>query len=138
MRYLVTAKVKPNRRKALANAVVTGTLGAGSIARGEYLRDIGAARRRDDGTVRWVEVCFCPEPLQEERPYWEEYVELVKVQDAHARSRCRDVDGSEPWACVDCDCTERLEAKLAGEDSSFLDWLRTAPVDQSPLGRKRK
>jgi len=38
-----------------------------------------------DETVRWVEVCYCPTPLQEERPYWEEYFELVKVQDAHDR-----------------------------------------------------
>ncbi len=33
-----------------------------------------------------------------------------KVQDAHARSRCRDLNGTEPWACGDCDCSARLEA----------------------------
>ena len=33
---------------------------------------------------------FSPTPLEEERPYWERYFELLKVQDAHARSRCRD------------------------------------------------
>ena len=47
----------------------------------------------------WVEVCYCPTPLQEERPYWEEYFELVKVQDAHDRHKCRDQNGSEPCAC---------------------------------------
>jgi len=138
MRYLVTARVKPGRREALAEAVETDTLGAGSVAGGEYLRNVWAARRRDDGTIRWVEVCFCPEPLQEERAYWEEYVELVTVNDAHARSRCKDLDGTAPWACVDCDCTVNTEARLASQDSSFLDWLRATDVDQSASGRNRK
>jgi hypothetical protein len=79
-----------------------------------------AARRDDEGRVRWVEVCFCPTPLQEEREYWEEYFTLEKVQDAHARSRCRDLTGEEPWACGDCDCSSRLEAKLAARGRPFL------------------
>ena len=70
------------------------------------------ARRLRDGSVKWVEVCYCATPLEEERPYWEEYFDLVKVQDAHARSRCKDLNGDEPWACSDCDCTDKLEARL--------------------------
>ena len=50
----------------------------------------------------------------------------MRVQDAHARHRCRDLDGSEPWACCDCDCTAKLEAKLAGQGQPFLDLLRAA------------
>ena len=82
-----------------------------------------SARLLDDQTVKWVETCFCPTPLAEERPYWEEYFQLVKVQDAHARSRCRDLDGSEPWACIDCDCTARLEKRLISKGSSFVKFL---------------
>jgi hypothetical protein len=126
MRYLVTARVKPGREAALLRAIQDGTLGAGSVAGGEYLRNMTEARLRHDGSLRWVEVCFCAAPLEEERPYWEEYFELAKVQDAHNRRRCRDLDGSEPWACCDCDCTARLEAHLAGRDRSFLDVLRAA------------
>ena len=70
------------------------------------------ARVCEDQTVRWVEVCYCPTPLQEERPYWEKYFDLARVQDAHDRRKCRDENGSEPWACGDCDCTARLEQKL--------------------------
>ena len=73
----------------------------------------------DSGTIRWVEVCYCPTPLQEEREYWEEYFVLEKVQDAHARSRCKDLNGTEPWSCGDCDCTARLEAHLARKGSPF-------------------
>jgi hypothetical protein len=126
MRYLVTARVKPGREAALLAAIEDGTLGAGSVAGGEYLRNMTDARLRQDGSLRWVEVCFCDTPLEEERPYWEEYFELVKVQDAHNRRRCRDLDGSEPWACCDCDCTARLEAHLASRDVSLLEVLRAA------------
>jgi hypothetical protein len=45
--------------------------------------------------------------------------DLLRVQDAHARSRCRDLNGAESWACNDCDCTERLEARLATKGKSF-------------------
>jgi len=124
MRYLVTARVKAGRQAALADAIERETLGRGSIAGDEYLRDMKSARTGGDGRARWVEVCFCPTPLQEERPYWEEYFELDRVQDAHARSKCRDENGSEPWACVDCDCSERLEARLRERGAPFLDILR--------------
>ena len=120
MRYLVTAKLKPGCDRALHRAIDDGTLGDGSIAGDEYLRSMDAARETDDGRVRWVETCFCPTPLQEERPYWEEYFALEKVQDAHARSRCRDLNGSEPWACCNCDCTERLERWLETKGRPFL------------------
>lgn len=123
MRYLVTARVKPGRERALADAIETRTLGAGSIAEGEYARNMACARRLRDGSVKWIEVCYCATPLQEERSYWEEYFDLVKVQDAHARSRCKDLNGDEPWACSDCDCTDRLEARLETQGALFLDTL---------------
>jgi hypothetical protein len=123
MRYLVTARVKPDRARALADAIADRSLGRGSVAGDEYLRNMADARERADGCVQWVEVCFCATPLAEEREYWEEYFELTRVQDAHARSRCRDLNGSEPWACVDCDCSARLEARLARQGRPF-DILR--------------
>jgi hypothetical protein len=126
MRYLVTARVRLGREADLLRAIEGGSLGAGSVAGGEYLRTMESARLCGDGTARWVEVCFCDEPLAEERPYWEEFFELVRVQDAHARRRCRDLNGTEPWACGDCDCTDRLEAKMAGRGQPFLDVLRAA------------
>jgi hypothetical protein len=39
---------------------------------------------------------------------------------ADARSRCRDANGTEPWACGDCDCTERLERWLNRQGEPFL------------------
>ena len=123
MRYLVRAQVKAGREAALLRAVEDGTLGKGSIAGEEYQHDMEQARRRPDGTVQWVEVCFCETPLAEERPYWEQYFELLSVKDAHARKNCRDLNGSEPWACSNCDCTRALEARLRHSGKPFLETL---------------
>jgi hypothetical protein len=125
MRYLVTARVKAGKSRPLREAIDQGTLGRGSVAGDEYLRNMAEAREFDDGRIQWVEVCFCPTPLAEEREYWAEYFHLDKVQDAHARSRCRDENGSEPWACGDCDCSSRLEARLATRGRSFQASLKS-------------
>ena len=120
MRYLVRARVKRGREADLLNAIERETLGQGSVAEGEYLRNMQDARLCDDQTARWVEICYCPTPLQEERPYWEEYFDLTRVQDAHDRRKCRDENGTESWACDDCDCTARLEEKLKTKGKPFL------------------
>ena len=134
MRYLVTARVKPGREADLLAAIENGTLGAGSVAGDEYLRNMQDARIDADQSARWVEVCYCAEPLDEERAYWEEYFDLVRVQDAHGRHRCRDLDGSEPWACSECDCTVRLEERLRERGQPFLEALseRCAQRSESP------
>ncbi len=123
MRYLVKARVKPGREQALREAVRNGTLGQGSIAGEEYLYDMKHARLTSDGNAHWVETCFCATPLGEERPYWEEYFDLLRIKDAHSRRNCRHENGTEPWACCDCDCTRRLEAKLVRTGTPLLEGL---------------
>ena len=119
MRYLVTARVKSGRHAALDRAIENRTLGRGSIAGDEYLHNMAAARELPGGVVKWVETCFCATPLEEERPYWEDYFELCSVKDAHARSRCRHETGEQYWACSSCDCTARLESRLKTEGRPF-------------------
>ena len=101
MRYLVTARVKPGKEVELLRAIDDGSLGSGSIAGTEYLRNMENARVYVDGRIKWVEICFCDTPLA-----------------------CRDVNGEEPWACSECDHTDKLEGKLAEEGQTFLDVLR--------------
>ena len=124
MRYLVKAKLKPGKGNALLQAIQTRALGKGSVAGGEYLRDMYQARHLENGETRWVEVCFCAEPLQEELPYWQEYFEIIDINNAHNKEKCKDLNGSEPWACLDCDCTERLEAKMKNWGEEFIDSLQ--------------
>ena len=124
MRYLVKARVKTGCEKSLLRAIDDGSLGQGSIAGDEYIYDMQQARLAADGTAHWVETCFCDQPLEEERPYWEKYFELLHIKDAHARRNCRHENGSERWACCDCDCTAKLEAKLQTRGIPFLDALR--------------
>ena len=136
MRYLVTARLKAGKAAALDAAIDDGTLGQGSVAGDEYFSNMGDARLHPDGRVQWVETCFCPTPLAEERAYWEEYFHLERVQDAHARSRCRDLNGSEPWACCHCDCTERLSARLATKGRAFRTELHALAESGTHLSPK--
>ena len=123
MRYLVKARLKPGKEKSLLAAIRDGSLGRGSIAGDEYVYDLEQARLGEDGTAHWVETCFCAIPLEEERPYWEKYFDLLKVRDAHNRKNCRHENGSEPWACSGCDCTHRLEQRLQQTGKPFLKTL---------------
>jgi hypothetical protein len=123
MRYLVKARLKPGKEKDLLRAIHDGSLGKGSIAGDEYVYDMEQARLGEDGVAHWVETCFCATPLDEERPYWEKYFELLKVRDAHSRKNCRHENGAEPWACSNCDCTRRLEERLQQTGKSFLKTL---------------
>jgi hypothetical protein len=132
MRYLVKARVKPERKQALLKAVADRTLGHGSIAGDEYLHDMQQARVSGDGVAHWVEVCYCATPLQEERPYWEEYFELLSVKDAHNRKNCRHENGTESWACSNCDCTKRLEERLQQQGKGFLHTLRREGGTNTP------
>jgi hypothetical protein len=128
VRYLVKAKVKPGKSKSLLRSIADGTLGKGSIAGDEYIYNMKDARVNSEGVATWVETCFCDPPLAEERPYWEEYFSLVRVQDAHSRRNCRHENGTEPWACCNCDCTQKLEEKLRGQGESFLETLRPSKL----------
>src|ERR1700745_1456735 len=123
MRYLVKARVKEGRQAALQEAIANKTLGQGSVAGDEYLHNMQEARVDEGGTAHWVETCFCATPLAEERPYWEKYFDLISIKDAHARKNCRHENGTEAWACCDCDCTRKLEERLRSKGKSFLETL---------------
>jgi hypothetical protein len=124
VRYLVKAKLKSEKNRKLLDSIDKGTLGRGSVAGDEYVHNMNEARIDTSGIATWVETCFCDPPLAEERPYWEEYFHLLSVSDAHSRRNCRHENGTEPWACCDCDCTRKLEEKMASRGESFLEKLR--------------
>ena len=51
--------MKPGCEKPLLQAIEEGTLGRGSVAEGEYLRNMDEARMDGDETARWIEICYC-------------------------------------------------------------------------------
>ena len=89
------ARLREGKAKALQQALESGTLGQGSVAEGEYERNMNAARLALGGETEWIEVCFCQTPLEEERPCWEEYFELFSAKDAHRRSHCHHENGTQ-------------------------------------------
>jgi hypothetical protein len=127
MQYLVKARLREGKAPELARAIEDGSLGRGSVAGDEYAWNMQQARLLENSTATWVETCFCATPLEEEQPYWEKYFELLSIKDAHSRKNCRHENGSEPWACCDCDCTTRLEEALAAKGESLLERLRNSP-----------
>ena len=85
------------------------------------------------GTVRELGVFTLPFILPDHKS-WDaattnpaivaEYFDLVRVQNAHVRSRCRDATRAEPWACGECDCSRRLAEKLARWGVPFQETLQ--------------
>ena len=138
-RYVpVVADGGMRRGGELAKAIADRSLGSGSIAGDEYLYDMQMARVDAKGEAHWVETCFCDPPLEEERPYWEKYFDLLSVKNAHSRRNCRHENGTEPWACCDCDCTKRLEERLTQTGKSFLQKLQSLEPRSSAATRVRE
>lgn len=100
-----------------------GLLGKGSVAGTEYIRNIKAARLLEDGIATWIEVCFCNPPLAEERPYWEEYFELLEITDAADRKSCKHETGEKAWSCVNCNCTDKRQSEMENLGDPFYDGL---------------
>ena len=50
--------------------------------------------------------------------------QITRPLPAHARHKYRDENGTERWACGECDCTDKLEARLSSSGTSFLAALR--------------
>ena len=138
MRYLVSVTLKPNQSSALLESITTKTLGKGSVAGTEYLKNMDAARLMDDFSIRWVEVCYCAIPLQEEQPYWQEYFNILEIKNAHDPLNCRDLNKKEPWACGSCDCTYNLEQQLKNQGSLFLDELQSLVLGKKKENLKSK
>jgi hypothetical protein len=137
MRYLLSARVRPERRSELLRALESGGFGAG-FPYGDLGETLCRGRVDASGTVRWVEVCYCREyygvAMEEELPYFEEFLTDMTVTDARSPRYCEGYP-----ACSTCDCTRKVRPK--GEP--FLDHLRKslrtpeeiASPGRSPAGR---
>ena len=118
MRYILGAKVRPDRRADLLRALEDGTFGRG-FPYGDLGEVLCEGRVDATGTIRWVEVCYCREyygvAMEEELPYLEEYLTDIEVADARNPRHCKGYP-----ECNDCNCTRKV--RFVGEP--LLDHLR--------------
>jgi hypothetical protein len=123
MRYILGAKVRPDRRADLLRALEDGTFGRG-FPYGDLGEVLCEGRVDASGTIRWVEVCYCRESygvaMEEELPYLEEYLTDIEVADALNPRHCKGYP-----ECNDCNCTRKV--RFVGEP--LLDHLRRSIVE---------
>ena len=118
MRYIMGAKVRPERRADLLRSLEDGTFGEG-FPYGDLGGVLSTGRVDATGTIRWVEVCYCREyygvAMEEELPYLEEYLTDIVVADARSPRYCKGYP-----ECNDCACSR----KVRFEGEPLLDHLR--------------
>ena len=123
MRYLVSAKVRPEKRAELLKAIDAQQFGEG-FPYGDLGDVLCAGRVDQSGTVRWVEVCYCREfsgvAMREEIDYFEEFLTEIRIADARSPVFCEGYP-----TCNDCDCTNKV--RFRGEP--FLDYLRRIVIE---------
>jgi hypothetical protein len=118
MRYLLGARVRPEKRTGLLHALENGSFGEG-FPYGDLGKVLCTGRVDDSGMIRWVEVWYCREyygvAMHEELPYLEEYLTDIEVADARSSRYCKGYP-----ECSDCACTRKV--RFLGEP--LLDHLR--------------
>jgi hypothetical protein len=123
MRYVLKARVRPQRRTELLKALEQGRFGAG-FPYGDLGEVLCSGRVDVTGKIRWIEVCYCREYLgvamQEELLYLEEYLTDIVVADARSPRYCEGYP-----VCGICDCTRKV--RFQGEP--LLDYLQRSSAD---------
>jgi hypothetical protein len=67
MLYAVSAKLIPDRGPEFHTRLADGSIASQRPDGAEIVAAMKRARAAPDGTVRWIETCYCPTPLQHER-----------------------------------------------------------------------
>ena len=124
MRYILAAKVRPEKQSALQTALANGSFGAG-FPYGDLGECLRAGRVDATGTIRWVETCYCREfsgvALEEELPFFEHFLTDITIADARNPLHCEGYP-----VCNDCACTNKV--RFPGEPfEAYLRRLVDAP-----------
>ena len=119
MKYLVRARMKKGAGGQLRRVILSGAVpGAPGYFADHLAECFTQAQRQDDGSVLWIETCYCEryfgEPLAEEKEYITRYFELGRVKKVVAARKCGDMNGKEPFKCESCDCDLPLRRRLSG------------------------
>ncbi len=119
MKYLVQARVKEGATEQVRRVIDRGKVpGAPSYFADHLAECFAEAQRQEDGSVLWIETCYCErylgEALAEEKQYIERYFELGKVKKVVAAKKCGDLSGTQPYECDGCDCDLPVRRRLRG------------------------
>ena len=119
MKYLVRARLKEGAEDRVRRVILNGAVPDAPTYFADHLADCFAqAQGQVDGSVLWIETCYCEryfgEPLAEEREYITRYFDLGRVKKVVAAKKCGDMNGEEPFKCDTCDCDLPLRRRLSG------------------------
>ena len=119
MKYLVRARLKKDAEGGVREAIERGAVPGAPSYFADHLADCFAeARRQEDGSVLWIETCYCEryfgEALAEEKRYIEHYFALDRVKKVVAAKKCGDMSGEQPFECDGCDCDLPVRRRLTG------------------------
>ena len=128
MRYLLSARVRPEKRRELLEVIEERRFGKG-FPYGDLGETLCRGRVNESGTIRWVEVCYCREflgvAMDEEIGYFEEFLTDITIADARSPRSCEGYP-----VCSDCNCTSKV--RFAGEP--FLAYLRRIAAEPETSG----
>ncbi len=126
MRYLLSARVRPEKQRELLEAIEQSRFGEG-FPYGDLGETLCEGRVDESGTIRWVEVCYCREflgvAMDEEIGYFEEYLTDITIADARSPAACEGYP-----VCNHCDCTNKV--RFPGEP--MLAYLRRIAAEPDP------
>ncbi len=119
MKYLVRAHLKKGTEDRLREVIRRGEVPGAPSYFADHLADCFAeAQRQEDGSLLWIETCYCErylgEALAEEKAYIGRYFELGRVKKVVAAKKCGDMSGERPFECDGCDCDLPVRRRLRG------------------------
>ena|SRR5437773_5418803 len=129
VRYLVKARVKLGKDRALVQAIDEHVLGRGSIAGDEYLHNMEQARVTENGVAQWVETCFCDLPLSEEWPYLGRIFRPAQREGRPLRSQLPARERNRTVGLLQLRLHAEAGGKLRTQSMSFLNTLRLEKSD---------
>ena len=119
MKYLVRAQMNDGAEDQVRQIIRRGTVPGAPSYFADHLADcFSEAQQQGDGSVLWIETCYCErylgEALAEEKEYIGRYFDIGKVKKVVAAKKCGDMTGDEPFKCDDCDCDLPVRRRLTG------------------------
>ncbi len=140
MRYRITGRIRPKKKKALRDGIQDATIGQGTVFYEGMMAGLRNATLDEDGRVHFIEVCYCLEsglePMQMELPSLEPFLDELEVVDARKRKACT-------MECEACDCTRTIRlpgspfSNHLGLDDEGLDG-EYIDAGRIPLNRKKQ